>query len=142
MTRKCDFVLSIDPMPWRRARVQRVGRSVRHFTDAKTAGYKLAVEFAAKCAMGSEPLLEGPIVAEMVFLIATPASWSHRKAVAARSGEAPASCTPDVDNLSKAILDACNEVVFADDRQVFKLTATKRYSERGGIAVSFEEFRE
>ncbi len=141
MTRKCDFILDIDPMPWRRARVMRVGRSVRHFTDAKTRAYQAAVEFAAKCAMAGQPLLEGPVSAEMTFFIATPASWSNRKAVAARSGEAPAPCTPDIDNCTKAILDACNEVVFEDDRQVVKLTATKRYAERGGIAVSFEEFR-
>ena len=34
---------------------------------------------------------------------------------------------PDVDNLAKFILDAMNEKFFQDDRQVVKITATKKY---------------
>ena len=139
--RRCEFVLEIEPEGWRRARVMRVGRGVRHFTDAKTRAYETAVGFAAQCAMAGQPLLEGAVSAVMVFSMPIPASWPNRKAVAARLGEIRPTVAPDVDNLTKAILDGCNEVVFHDDRQVVYLEATKRYADRPGVAVSFEELR-
>ena len=36
--------------------------------------------------------------------------------------------TPDVDKTSRALLDACTDVLFADDAQVVALTARKRYA--------------
>lgn len=33
--------------------------------------------------------------------------------------------SPDVDNLCKFIMDACNGVIYRDDIQVFRLVATK-----------------
>ncbi len=139
MVRNVEFELDIDPMPWRRARVKKVGRNVRHFMDAKTRGYEAAVKFAAQCAMGEMPPMEGPIKAVLVFSLPIPASWSNRKTVAARLGEIRPLVAPDVDNLSKAILDGCNGVVFVDDRQVVTLLATKRYADKGRVAVSFGE---
>lgn len=35
---------------------------------------------------------------------------------------------PDVDNISKAVLDALNEVAYADDGQVIKIRASKEYT--------------
>jgi Holliday junction resolvase RusA-like endonuclease len=34
----------------------------------------------------------------------------------------------DIDNLSKAILDGCNDIVWKDDEQVVKITICKRYN--------------
>ena len=44
--------------------------------------------------------------------------------------------TPDVDNLVKGFFDAVNGVVWEDDKQVFKVTATKVYSQEPGIEVN------
>lgn len=141
-TSHIEFALDIPPEGWRRARVARVGRGVRHFMDGKTKAYETAVGFAAKCAMGGKEPMTGAVAAWMVFSMAIPASWSNRKAVAARSGEIRPKVAPDVDNLTKAILDACNGVVFVDDRQVVYLEARKVYADHAGICVSFEELPE
>lgn len=36
---------------------------------------------------------------------------------------------PDLDNLEKFILDACNEILFADDKKIVKMQSRKLWSE-------------
>jgi Holliday junction resolvase RusA-like endonuclease len=48
----------------------------------------------------------------------------------ALSGELCPVKRPDLDNYMKTALDACNEIVFADDSQIVKLIANKRYGEK------------
>lgn len=138
---KCDFIVEIVPEAWRRARVMRLKRGVRHFTDAKTRSYEAQIGFAAKLAMRGQPLLSGPVSAVMTFSLPIPASWPHRKAQDASLGLTLPTVAPDLDNLAKAVLDGCNGVVFEDDKQVVYLEATKRYADRPGVAVRFEEMR-
>ena len=138
---KCDFIVEIVPEAWRRARVMRLKRGVRHFTDAKTRSYEAQIGFAAKLAMRGQPLLSGPVSAVMTFSLPIPASWPHRKALEASLGLTLPTVAPDIDNLAKAVLDGCNGVVFEDDKQVVKLCLTKRYAQAGRVAVSFEEIR-
>ena len=55
---------------------------------------------------------------------------------------APAVGRTDLDNYVKAVLDACNGIVYHDDRQVTNLVASKRYAldERfAGVSVTVEE---
>jgi len=50
-------------------------------------------------------------------ILTKPRHWSVKKRV-------------DIDNLAKFILDAMNQVVYADDKQVEIMIATKRYDDR------------
>ena len=45
----------------------------------------------------------------------------------------------DIDNLTKAVLDSLNGLVWKDDAQVFCETATKYYSDFPGIRILVEE---
>ena len=42
---------------------------------------------------------------------------------------------PDIDNLCKAVLDAMNGIIYKDDSQVWKLTASKCYGEDVGVEI-------
>ena len=42
---------------------------------------------------------------------------------------------PDVDKLTRAVLDACTGIVYADDSQVVCLVARKEYGEIPGVNV-------
>ena len=46
---------------------------------------------------------------------------------------------PDLDNYVKMVLDACESVVYIDDKQVVRLRASKVYGETPGIEVTFIE---
>lgn len=138
---KCDFVVEADPVGKGRPRAFRVGTGVRMHTPPKTKAYETTIAFAAKLAMRGQPLLSGPVSAVMTFSLPIPPSWSHRKAQEASLGLTLPTVVPDLDNLVKAILDACNGVVFEDDKQVVRLCLTKRYAQAGRVAVSFEEIR-
>lgn len=138
---KCDFVVEADPVGKGRPRAFRVGTGVRMHTPPKTKAYETTIAFAAKLAMRGQPLLSGPVSAVMRFSLPIPPSWSHRKAQEASLGLTLPTVVPDLDNLVKAILDACNGVVFEDDKQVVRLCLTKRYAQAGRVAVSFEEIR-
>jgi Holliday junction resolvase RusA-like endonuclease len=46
----------------------------------------------------------------------------------------------DLDNMVKFVLDALNDKLYADDRQIFEMTCSKLYSENNGyIYVKFVE---
>ncbi len=42
---------------------------------------------------------------------------------------------PDIDNLSKAVMDALNEVAYTDDSQIVALDAMKIYGPDEGVLV-------
>ena len=48
-------------------------------------------------------------------------------------------CKPDLDNVVKLILDAINGIVFADDKQVVSISASKAYSDTPRTTVQTTE---
>lgn len=66
----------------------------------------------------------------VVFVVQMPKSWSKKKR-AAFSGE-PHVGKPDIDNLTKALLDS---LAPGDDSYIWKLDAEKRWGEAGCILI-------
>lgn len=67
--------------------------------------------------------------AHVVFHVPMPSSWSQKKQAEHR-GKAHKQ-RPDVDNYTKALLDA----IYSDDSHVWDIRTTKIWSDRGGISV-------
>ena len=67
-------------------------------------------------------------------VIEIPKSYRGKKRTDALLGRTAPS--PDIDNLAKSILDGMNRVVWDDDRLVVKLTACKKWGERGEALVA------
>ena len=139
--RKIEFFVPETPVGKRRPRAARRGTGVVMFTPEKTAGYEALVAAAASNAMRAEagPLFTGPLEAVLEMRIPIPASWSKAHKAAALAGTELPTSKPDIDNVAKAILDACNGVVFRDDAQVVMLIATKAFSEEPGVRVVIRE---
>lgn len=139
--RKIEFFVPGAPIGKGRPRAARRGAGVVMFTPEKTAGYEALVAAAASNAMRAEagPLFTGPLEAVLEMRIPIPASWSKAHKAAALAGTELPTSKPDIDNVAKAILDACNGVVFRDDAQVVMLTATKLFSEMPGVRVVIRE---
>lgn len=68
-------------------------------------------------------------VIEVVFLIPMPKSWSQKKRL--QMEKMPHKQTPDVDNLTKALMDALNK----DDSNVWKTNVQKRWAFNGSIII-------
>ncbi len=141
MNRKIEFFVPGAPVGKGRPRAARRGTGVVMFTPEKTAGYEALVAAAASNAMRAEAgsLFTGPLEAVLEMRIPIPASWSKAHKAAALAGIELPTSRPDIDNVAKAILDACNGVVFRDDAQVVMLVATKAFSDEPGVRVVIRE---
>jgi len=121
-----------------RPRVSTIGGRPRLYTPAKTAAWERQVADACQTAMGSLAPTESPWAVRIDISCRIPASWPRKRREAALQGrEIPGK--PDLDNVAKAVLDACNGVAYIDDKQVVRLTVSKRYGAAPGIEVHMHE---
>lgn len=84
-------------------------------------------------AFADEVRLRGVTVgngAKVVFHLPMPKSWSKKKQ--AQMHGMPHTQKPDIDNLTKALLDA----LYQDDSFIWQLTIEKRWSVNGSITIS------
>ena len=139
MSRKIEFFVPGAPVGKGRPRAARRGAGVVMFTPEKTADYESLVAATAGNAMRAHQLLDGPLEAVLEMRFPVPASWSKARRARALAGAEWHTSKPDADNVAKAVLDACNGVVFRDDSQIVMLTATKGFSEAPGVRVVIRE---
>lgn len=129
------FVVPGTPVAKGRPKFARRGNFVTTYTPEKTASYENLVKVKAEAAMGGRPVIDGAVSVVIALYITPPASWSQKKQRSALAGEIFPTSKPDVDNTLKGIMDACNEIVWKDDKQAVDVTVSKRYSATAGASV-------
>lgn len=67
-----------------------------------------------------------------------PVSWAKEKQEMARTDAIYPTARPDLDNLAKSILDACNGVIYKDDAQIVDLITHKRYDDSPRVEVTIQ----
>lgn len=97
------------------------------YTPAKTRNLERTIESLALQARGDKPVIEGPIRVSVVAQFAPAKSWPKRRRAAALDGTDKPVSRPDIDNIAKAVTDACNRILYADDSQIVSLAAVKRF---------------
>lgn len=97
------------------------------FTPTKTRNYEAYVRELAECEWKRAPIAERPIWLRATFVRAIPASWSIKKKNAASANRVHPTGRPDLDNCVKAITDALNSIVYADDALIVALDVRKVY---------------
>jgi Holliday junction resolvase RusA-like endonuclease len=110
----------------------------RTYTPAKTVAYEREIAEAARAAWVGRDLIEGPVYIIVNAFFPIPASWPKRKRSEAAAGALWHIGKPDWDNIGKAVSDALNGVIWADDSQVAFAKVTKHY----GTAPRLEVFIE
>lgn len=125
----------VEGVPIAKAR-PRVMPSGHTYTPAKTKAWEGLVRLRAQ----SAPMrikYAGAVEVLMTFMMPMPKGIhkSIREAVTLGQDTAFHIVRPDGDNLAKAVLDACNGVLWSDDAQVAILTVTKQYAITPGVAV-------
>jgi Holliday junction resolvase RusA-like endonuclease len=110
-----------------RPRFARRGKHVTAYTPEKTASYENLVKMYAHEAMNGAPVMDGPVRVNLSLLVTPPVSWSEKKKRSALEGGIHPTSKPDIDNTVKLLMDACNDIVWLDDKQVTTLIVSKRY---------------
>ena len=138
MTFQVIFSVYGQPVPKKRPRVTRYGHA---YTPKESLAYETEVALMAKSAMCSSEPLETPVAAYIYINYSVPQSYPKKRREACLSGsERPTGQNlGDIDNVAKQILDACNGIVYKDDRQVVSLHVTKRYDTIASVHVCFKE---
>lgn len=137
MTLDLCFIVVGEPRGKGRPRFTRRGFA---YTDAATRDYETLIACRAAEAMPC-PATELPVAVRVDIYKGVPKSWSKAKRRRALDGqEIPGK--PDLDNVAKAVLDAMNTVVYADDNQVIRLLVQKQYSLEPRLVVTVKEMLE
>lgn len=115
------------PVPKARARTvkTKTGKTITYTPD-KTADWENSVR-AQALEHRPEKLLDGPLGVGLVFHLPRPKSAKKRRFPHTR---------PDLDNLTKAVLDALRGVIYLDDSRIVSKYTVKVYSDEPGVLVS------
>ena len=118
------------------------GRSYTHiYEDSKDTANKHNIQAYAQLAMREKgyKTLANPsdtgIMVEIGCYLRVPKSTSKKKKEMAYRGEINPRKKPDLDNVAKAVLDAMNQVVFEDDKDVTSLHINRNYSDRDWLSI-------
>ena len=128
-----------EPVGKGRPRFAKRGNFVSTYTPLKTKTYEDEIRMMAKAAMGSSEPLETPVTVAIYIRVGIPTSFSKQKRKDAIEGILKPTKKPDADNVLKCFLDAMNEIVYLDDKQVVNIHLTKVYSETPAVEIMVKE---
>jgi len=111
------FRVDGNPLPKQSFRVTKTRGKVYGYTDKRVEAWQDTVGWMARDAMRGESPMEGDLEVVIEF------TRENRKRV-------------DLDNLSKAVLDAMNGIVYRDDQQIVRLRLEKKFDKEAGIIVT------
>lgn len=132
-----SFTVGGKPKGKARPRFTRTGHT---YTPKTTRDYETAIRVKCIEAMHGMKPFSGRVEVLISASFEVPKSWPKAKREAYHK-YTPG--RPDVDNVVKAVLDACNGIAFYDDAQVAVLYATKSYvPSQPGINVHIIETEE
>ncbi|MGB6528493.1 MAG: RusA family crossover junction endodeoxyribonuclease [Candidatus Nitrosopolaris sp.] len=112
-----SYIIPVAPIPWARARL--AGK--RHFNAQSQERFAFGI--CLKTQHNSEPLFARPIALDITFFM--PESANHAKKN--KDGMIYHSQRPDLDNLTKFLLDSLKGVLVTDDSIISRIVAKKVY---------------
>ncbi len=134
--RSVEFSVPGEPQGKGRAKIVKIGGFSRMATPEKTVAYEGLVAMAAQQAMAGAPPLEGACEIQITAVCSVPASWSAKKRAQALAGVLRPTKKPDADNITKAVCDGINGVVWADDVQAVDQRIRKVYGQVPRLVVT------
>lgn len=115
------------PVAKGRPKFARRGNFISAYTPDKTRKYEELVSELARKLMANKPPFDCPIKVLAVAYMPIP-QMSIKKTADAIAGYILPAKKPDIDNLAKAALDACNGIIWRDDALICSLLVKKRYA--------------
>jgi Holliday junction resolvase RusA-like endonuclease len=110
------------------------------YTPAKTKDYEqLVVQYFWLKYQKSKPI-EGRVKISIIAYFGIPKGTSKKDKELMLNNTISPTKKPDIDNITKIILDSLNTIAFKDDNQVTKIDIEKLYSENERVYVRVEEY--
>lgn len=135
MSDPITVIIPGDPFGKQRPRFRSNGGT---YTPSATRNYEKAVATLAAAEMrGRSPLTE-PVQIELKAHFPIPKSWSEKKRMDAILGRVRPTCSPDLDNIIKAIGDGLNGVAYRDDSLIVSVTAMKVYGQSPFVVATIK----
>lgn len=128
-----DFVVLGRPRGKGRPRFARRGNYVTTYTPKETEDYEKQIRKAFKEKYGEVEPLKGNVEMKIMACFGVPKGTSKKKTTELL--DTPYPKKPDIDNVSKIVLDSLNAVVFEDDNAVVKLRVEKYYATTEYLAI-------
>jgi len=138
------LALTLHGMPkgWSRAGHRIAGKEgalfVQTYTPTPMRKYQDSIRGIARAVMVGRRPLTGALSVSLRFRMPIPKSEPKWRREAMAAGEIAHIVKPDKDNLTKAVYDALNKIVWIDDAQITRGFQTKVYSLQPGIDVRIE----
>lgn len=132
-----NIIIPGNPESQLRPRSTRYGNSIRLYDPKKTANYKEYVRLTAKNQCNRQ--FNGALVANISFYRQIPKSTSKKLRKLKNARIVRPTVKPDIDNMTKAILDSLNGIAWDDDSQVVSLIANKYYSDDPRVEIEITE---
>ena len=137
------IVLYVPGVPAPQGSKRHVGRGILVESSALLKPWRATIAAACHERDIAGLHLDAPLMVSLMFTVTRPAGHYGKRGLL---NSAPAFPTkkPDIDKLSRAVLDALatDANVIADDSRVVTLKATKRYADAPGVLITIAEVKE
>lgn len=107
-------------------------------TNTKNYEYCLRQYFVLKYPRFEQ--IENRVKVTIIAYFDIPKSTSKKKEAEMLNDNISPTKKPDIDNITKIVLDAMNKFAFKDDTQVTKLIVEKHYSKQEKLYIKIEEY--
>ncbi len=110
------------------------------YTPTKTKNYEYLVRQSFAFKYPHFKPIEGPVEIKIIACFEIPKSTSKKMHEEMIQGRVTPTKKPDIDNISKIILDALNKFAYKDDTQIVYMTVIKKYAETPKVLVEIKEY--
>jgi Holliday junction resolvase RusA-like endonuclease len=132
------MIFIVEGQPQGKARPRFSKKSGTVYTPKNTADYEKEIREAYIKAGGKKIPADCYVKIDIMAYFKIPKSYSKKKAMTCQHNINKPTVKPDVDNITKVVLDALNGVAYEDDKQVVICRCEKRYSKSGAGYVDVE----
>ena len=123
------FFVPGQPQGKARARTVSHGGFTHSYTPKKTKVYEESIRDTYVLSGGKHLLGNVPVNVSITAVFRVPKSYTKKEKALCYSGKRLPLVKPDVDNITKAVLDALNGVAWHDDSQVVAVDVVKLYEQ-------------
>ena len=134
---KVKFCVLGEPRAKQRPRATIRGGHATVYTPKDTVSYENLVRYTYQQDVGKR--LCGAIEFKAIFYFPIPKSISKKQREKMLSEKEPHLKKSDLDNCIKCVTDAIQGVAFDDDKQIYKITAEKYYSDNPRVEIELSD---